>query len=115
MDAAGSRRRRVSKELGMFSKLTVAAAAAAVAVTAMPAAPAEARHRDYRYQDSYRGDYDRGGQYRDRYQRGDNYYGRNQAYYGDRNYNGRRCSGTTGTIVGGVAGALLGREIARGN
>ena len=95
----------------MFSKFTLAAAAGAVAITAMPAA-ASAQYRggydDYRYEQSYRGD-------RYRYQRGDNYYGRNQAYYGNRNYNGQRCKGTTGTIVGGIAGALLGREIAQGS
>ena len=43
------------------------------------------------------------------------YYGQN--YYGQRNYTygrGRRCgNGTTGLIVGGAAGALLGREISR--
>ena len=30
-----------------------------------------------------------------------------------RGYYGRRCSGTTGTVVGGVAGALLGNAIGR--
>jgi glycine zipper 2TM protein len=102
----------------MFSKFTLTAAAAAVALTAMPAA-ADARHRDgYRSHDRYQQSY--GHQ---RYRRGDNYYGGNQGYYGrsygnnyygDRYYNGRRCSGTTGTVVGGVAGALLGREVSRG-
>ena len=87
----------------MFRKVTLAAAAAAT--LAMVPATAEARHRDGysdhgRYQQSYRGD--RYGRYDSR-------------YYGNRNvrYNGRRCSGTTGTIVGGVAGALLGREVTR--
>lgn len=93
----------------MFRTITLTTAAAVAAFTAMPSA-AEARHRDGyydngRYERAYRGD---------RYQRGDRYYGRNQNYYGDRHYNGRRCSGTTGTIVGGVAGALLGRQIDRG-
>jgi hypothetical protein len=98
-----------NQEFTMFSKLTISAAAAAVAVTALQAAPAEARHRDSRYENSNRGDYYGQG----RYQRGDNYYGRNQGYYGQRSYNGRRCSGTTGTVIGGVAGALLGREVTR--
>jgi hypothetical protein len=95
----------------MFTKITLTAAAAVAAFTAMPSA-AEARHRDGyydsgRYERAYRGD---------RYYRGRSqaYYGRNRNYYGDRYYNGRRCSGTTGTIVGGVAGALLGRQIDRG-
>lgn len=39
----------------------------------------------------------------------DGYYGRGYAY------RGHRCSGTTGTIVGAGAGALLGRSIGRGS
>ena len=88
----------------MLKKFTLAAAAAAAAVTALPAAAqAQSYYRDgYRdgYYQTYRGD---------RYSRGDRYYGRN--YRNTRN-NYRRCSGTTGTIVGGAAGALLGREVA---
>jgi outer membrane lipoprotein SlyB len=87
----------------MFRKVTFAAAAAAT--LAMVPATAEASHRsgysDYgRYEQSYRGD---------RYGRYDN------RYYGNRNvrYNGRRCSGTTGMVVGGAAGALLGRTVTR--
>ena len=83
----------------MFRKFTLAAAAAST-LALIPAA-AEARHRD-----GYR-DY---GRYEQSY-RGDRYYGRSQAYYGRNHY--RRCKGTTGTIVGGVAGALLGREVTR--
>ena len=94
----------------MFTRITLSAAAAAVALTAIPAA-ADARYRDYRNEQSYRnqGYYGNDGYY------GQNqgYYGRSQGYYGNRYNNGRRCSGTTGTIVGGVAGALLGREISR--
>ena len=96
----------------MFRKITLATAAAAT--LALVPATAEARHRDGyrdygRYEHSYRGD-----RYGNRYYGNRNgYYGRN-AYYGSRNYRyGRRCSGTTGTIVGGVAGALLGREVTR--
>ncbi|HYE29490.1 MAG TPA: glycine zipper 2TM domain-containing protein [Allosphingosinicella sp.] len=86
----------------MFRKLTLATAAATT--LAMVPATAQASHRDgYRdyggYEQSYRGD--RYGRYDSR-------------YYGNRSYRyGRRCSGTTGTIVGGVAGALLGREVTR--
>lgn len=40
-------------------------------------------------------------------------YGYQNAYYGD--YRRHRCSGTTGTIVGAGAGALLGRSLGRGN
>ncbi|HEX8263183.1 MAG TPA: hypothetical protein VF547_09950 [Allosphingosinicella sp.] len=91
-----------------MKKFTLAAVAAATAFTAVPAAA----------QAQYYGGYDRGGYDQGYYGRGDydrnsdgRYYGR--SYRGDRNYN-RRCSGTTGTIVGGVAGALLGREVTRG-
>ena len=45
------------------------------------------------------------------------YYGQRyapQTYYGGRYYNhyGRRCSGTTGTILGAIAGGLLGSSVA---
>lgn len=105
----------------MLGKFILGAAASIMAVTALPAT-AEAGQRD-RYYDRYddRGYY--GDGYR-RYRRGDyyrgnsrrgygNYYGRGYGY-NDRYYRGRRCgSGTTGAIVGGAAGALVGREIAR--
>jgi len=71
----------------MFKNITLGAAAALTAATALPAA-AEAHPRD--------GYYSR-------------YEGRTDGYY--RDYR-RRCSGTTGTIIGGAGGALLGREIA---
>lgn len=90
----------------MFKKISLGAAAALTAMTVMPSA-AEAGHRGGyydggRYEQRYDNRYDR----RDR----DGYYGR--SYRGDSRY-ARRCKGTTGTIVGGVAGALLGREITR--
>ncbi len=101
----------------MFKKIALSTVAAATALTALPAA-ASANHYD-------RGYNNRGGyyesQYRDRYygqrQYDDRYYGQSQyddRYYGrtDRRYYGdRRCSGTTGTIVGGAGGALIGRAI----
>jgi outer membrane lipoprotein SlyB len=66
----------------MFKKITLGAAAAAAAVATLPAA-AQAHDNGY--------------------------YGRT-AY--ERSYNNtRRCSGTTGTILGAAAGALLGRAI----
>lgn len=59
--------------------------------------------RDYRRGDYYRGGYDRG------YNNGGYYNG--GGYRDDNRYRG--CSdGTGGTIIGGVAGALAGREIA---
>ncbi|HEX8572021.1 MAG TPA: glycine zipper 2TM domain-containing protein [Allosphingosinicella sp.] len=86
----------------MFSKITLAVAGAATLAMAPAAAQANHRdgYRDYgRYEQSYRDDR-RGYDSR--------YYGRSSV-----RYNGRRCKGTTGTIVGGVAGALLGREVTR--
>ena len=109
----------------MLSKITLSAAVAASALVALPGA-AQADHRDGyygdRYERSYRGDrYDRGysqsqsyyGRNQGYYGNNQGYYGRSQGYYGDRYYDDRRCSGTTGTIVGGIAGALLGRGIDR--
>lgn len=69
----------------MFKPALVAASAAAL--VALPGA-ASAQY--------YPGPYNDGG-----------YYG--QGYAG-----GQRCSGTTGTVVGGVAGAVVGSRIARG-
>jgi hypothetical protein len=91
----------------MFKKFTISAAAAATALVALPTA-AQARHNDYgsRY-DRYEQRYD------DRY--ADRRY--DDRGYNDRTYRGdrsdRRCSGTTGTIVGGAGGALAGRAIDR--
>jgi hypothetical protein len=89
----------------MFKKIALATVAAATAFTAMPSA-AEARHRDGyyesgRYERAYRGD------------RYDRYENRNYRNYRNDYRGGRRCSGTTGTILGGVVGALLGREVTR--
>ena len=77
----------------MFKKITIGAALAVSTIAAVPA-PALANHNGYdsRYERSYRDD--------------NRYSGRN--YYRGQ----RRCKGTTGTIVGGAGGALLGREIA---
>jgi hypothetical protein len=89
------------KEFNMFKKITVAAlAASTLAVAPAPAFAHGNSYNDGRYYDSR---YDRAD-------RGDRYYGRTQYDRRDRGY--RRCSGTTGTIVGGAGGALLGREIA---
>jgi hypothetical protein len=99
----------------MFKKFSLAAAAAATALVALPTA-AQARHNDYgsrydryeqRYDDRYQ-DRRYDSRYDDRYSR------RGYDGYDDRTYRGdRRCSGTTGTIVGGVGGALAGRAIDR--
>jgi Glycine zipper 2TM domain len=80
---------------------------AATAVTGFTATPAMA---DGRYDDD--GYYSRDDRY-DRYDRRD--YRRGDRYRGDRYYRGDRCknSGTGGTIIGAVAGGLLGNEVAR--
>lgn len=112
-------------------KTVMAAALAAVTLTATPAmadpphwAPAHGkRYKDYdryegRYRDGYReyrrGDYYDGYGYRDGYRprvyrsNGINYWrGDNGRYYC------RRSDGTTGMLIGGVAGALLGRSVDR--
>ena len=74
----------------MFKTITLGAAAALTAVTALPASAQAQSYRDGYYDSRYEG----------------------RTYRGDRYYRGgRRCSGTTGTILGGAAGALAGRAI----
>lgn len=100
----------------MFKKIALSTAVAAAAVTAMPAAAeAQSRHgyydnRGYDYR-NYDRRYDNRRNYNSRYD--------NRAYYGGRynydrygNYYGQRCSGETGTIVGAIAGGLLGSQVA---
>lgn len=89
----------------MFKKLTIAGAALAMGATAIvPAAPAMAQSRHY----------DRGSYYDRGYDNG--YYNQGRTYRGDsyRNYRVRqRCNkGDTGTIVGAIAGGLLGHTVA---
>jgi hypothetical protein len=92
----------------MLKTLSLVGAALAMTATALvPVTPAVAQR-------GYYGDrgYDRG--YRDdRGYRGDRVYRGDRGYYQDRgNRGGRRCNnGSTGTIVGAIAGGLLGRTI----
>jgi hypothetical protein len=104
--------------MNIFLKISAIAAASASLATAIPAsavpafngssettfaAPGEQTFNQYR--DWRR---DRRG-YRDDYRRG---YNNNRYYRGnDRRYRCSRGSGTTGLILGGGAGALLGRSI----
>lgn len=95
----------------LLKKLALTALIGASAVAALPT-DAEARDRHYRH--GYYGDrYDR--DYRDyrRDYRRDARRDYRRNYYRDRRYYCRRGSGTTGMIVGGAAGALLGREVDR--
>jgi len=97
----------------MFKKLSLIGASLAMgAATLIPATPAMAQNGYYR-------DYDGGREYRgDRAYRGDRYERgyRNRGYRGDRrNYRGYRDNcrrdGTAGTIIGAIAGGLLGHEV----
>ena len=102
----------------MFSKALLALSA--VSMVALPTA-ANAGHR------SYNDGYVDNGYYDGGYDQGYSGNGYDDGYYGDRVYRGRdnddrhynrnyrqRCGkGTTGLIVGGAAGALLGREAGR--
>ena len=98
----------------LFKKLALAALIGASALTALPA-EADARDRHHRHGYYSDRDYDRyrdhRRDYRRDYRRDRRDYRRN--HYRDRRYYCRRGSGTTGLIVGGAAGALLGREVDR--
>jgi len=102
----------------MFRKSVLAITA--LSVVAVPAA-AEARHH-YGYDNGYgyqQQGYDQG------YYPQQNYYAQGyypQQSYGYDGYYGRsyrysrsRCSGTTGTIIGAGAGALIGRSVGQGS
>lgn len=81
----------------MFKKLSLAGAALAMSTVAL--IPAEASAQRY---------------YGDRYERPYRGYDNNRGYRGQdrRYYHNQRCNnGTTGTIVGAIAGGLLGRTI----
>lgn len=108
----------------MFRKALLAATAAS-----MVAIPGVASAQYYPAPTPYYGGYNNGyynngyGGYdaRDqrRYERQQRRYERQQRRYSNRydgydGYHGQRCSGTTGAIIGGVAGALLGRQVTRG-
>ena len=71
-------------------------AAAAASLVAIPGAASAQYYPGYGYGGGYNNGYD--------YNRGYN----GQTYYGN------RCSGTTGTVIGGVAGAVVGSKIAGG-
>lgn len=78
-------------------KAILATAIAAASLTAVVPAASYARDHDRRGHREYRSDNYRGDRYADR-----------RSYRGDRC---RKSGGTTGLLVGGVAGALLGRAV----
>ncbi|MDJ0278720.1 glycine zipper 2TM domain-containing protein [Sphingomonas sp. 2R-10] len=89
----------------MFKKLTLAAAAlATVATAAAPTAASAQSWRGDRYEREYRGD------------RGYREYRGDRGYYNDRGYNrrsNRGCeNGDGGTVIGAIAGGLLGNTVA---
>lgn len=94
-------------------------AAIATATTALPGVAAAHDHHRGRYHSSYDRGYDRYDD--DRYDREDGRYARyytRSGYYNGPTWRGRdgrqycrRSDGTTGLIIGGVAGALVGRSI----
>ena len=104
----------------MIKKFALSTAVAVSALTAIPSAASA--QNGYGYYET------RGNGYNNQYRRNDNRYDQrysqrydrryaNQRYSNQRygNYYGNRCrrdSGSTGTILGAIAGGLLGREIA---
>lgn len=98
----------------MFKKLSFAAVAVAMSATALvPVAPAMAQ-RGYYQGDRY-----------DRYDRDDRRYDNRRGYDDRRTYNDRRgyarngydrsrqrCDSTGGTVIGAIAGGLLGNTVA---
>lgn len=97
-----------------MTRIPFTLAAAAIAMTVATLAPTAAEaHPRYGYGDRYEvGDYYRGG---GGYYRGDGGYYRSEGrHYG--RHRGWRCDrGNGGTVIGAIAGGLLGNEIGKGN
>lgn len=95
----------------MLKKLSIVGAALAMTATAViPAAPAMAQGRyDRSYNGGYYGNGYNNGNYNNR-----TYRGYDQNYRNNRNYRARqKCKdGDGGTIVGAIAGGLLGNTVA---
>ena len=87
----------------------------ALSIVALPTA-AEARHHHGSYDSEGYGYGDDQGYYQQQGYYPQQAYSYDNGYYGrgDR-YRRHRCSGTTGTIVGAGAGALIGRSLGRGS
>jgi len=91
----------------MFKKSLLALSA--LSTVAIPATADAHRHHRYGYTGGY---YQQGYYPQQAYGYDSGYYDRGY-YNGGYRYRQHRCSGTTGTIVGAGAGALLGRSIGR--
>jgi len=103
----------------MMKTLSLAAAAFALTAGGIAATPASAQYYggsryDNAYNDAYRDGYNRGPSYH--YEdRGGYYDGRGYndgRGYDRRRYRSNQCSSATGTILGAIAGGLLGNGIA---
>ena len=93
----------------MFKQITLAAAALAMGGAALvPATPAAAQRYENRYDRGYYGD-----RYQDRYYNDGRYYDRSRSDY--RRYKKCKNQGTAGTIIGAIAGGLLGRSVTSHN
>lgn len=91
----------------MFRKLSLAGAALAMSASALiPATPAAAQRYDHYYQDRHYAGDDRG------YYEQDRGYRDYRGYRERRDYRDRRCDNSGGTIIGAIAGGLLGNGIA---
>lgn len=105
----------------MFKKLMLATAAMAITASGIAATPASAQ-RYYDRGDAYAYDQaSRNGYNRDAYDHDGGYRNDRRGYRDDRGYNDRRyydnsrnrCrSGDSGTIIGAIAGGLLGNVVA---
>lgn len=83
-------------------KAILATAVAAATLTAIvPSASYAHGERRWNRERHYRGDHGRR----------DDYYADRRGYRDDRGYRCRKSGGTTGLLLGGVAGALLGRAV----
>lgn len=99
----------------MLRRFLTAAAASAIALTAVAPVAAQAEHWHDGYGGYERGDHWRGGYggYDRGYYRGGGRYWDHGRYHGRGYYRGHcRDSGTGGTILGAIAGGLLGNSIA---
>lgn len=98
----------------MLTRLFKLATIATMTVSALAPAAADARHWDHGGRWDHRGGPGYWGHRHGHYHGGPHYYGGGPRYYGGYG-RGYRCDkGTGGTIIGAIAGGLLGHEVAEG-